>query len=185
MRITKRQLRRLIRENISSMLGSTQWTTWETFEDVYNGLNDKFRYDMDECLREDMIGEEWIDSVELLDEIYEGDDLEDKLWELASFHRWHWEVESFRKYKQLHTPDRIMTTLWFIAKKEPLISNFAYSINDSEEIYDIAEQCKTVVDMYGLPPSFKDMLDSEAREASGDHRIDKEVGVVRMTDFAP
>lgn len=184
MRITRSQLRRLIRENISSMSGSAQWKTWETFREVYEGLNDKFRQDMDQCLYEDMIGEDWMQSVDDLDDMYEGENLEDRFYELASERNWYWEVESFRKYNQLHTPDRIMTALWFIVNKEPLISNFAYSIRDEDEIYEIAEQCKVVVDTYGLAPSFKDMIDSEAREASGDHQIDKEVGVVRMTDLA-
>ena len=182
--ITERQLRKLIRENISSMLGSMQWTTWKTFEEVYNGLNDKFRQDMDECLREDMIGEEWIDSVELLDEIYEGDDLEDKLYELASVKRWDWEADVFRKYRELHTPDRIMIALWFISEKKADLTAFAFQLKDDEEIYAIAEQCYKVVDMYGLVPSFKDQIQRSAHEANSMYRTDRAVGVVQMRSFA-
>jgi len=171
MKNLKKYIRNILKESIDM-----QWLTWNTFSDCYYGLNEKFRKDFDECLREDMIGEEWYRSVEDVDEMAEEETLEDKLYDLARHTFWEWGVDIFRKYPNLHTPDRVMIALWFISNKKTYIGNFAFSVTDTDELRRIAEQCKEVIDMYGLPPSFKDEIDVETRSATSIRNTDDAVG---------
>ena len=106
MKNLKKYIRNILKESIDM-----QWLTWNTFSDCYYGLNEKFRKDFNECLREDMIGEEWYRSVEDVDEMAEEETLEDKFYDLAHHTFWEWGVDIFRKYPNLHTPDRVMIAL--------------------------------------------------------------------------
>ena len=174
MKNLKKYIRNILRESINM-----QWLSWSTFSDCYYGLNDKFRQDFDECLREGMIGEEWYSTVEDVDEMAEEETLEDKFHDLARHTFWSWDVDIFRKYSDLHTPDRVMIALWFIANKKTYIGNFAFSVRDTDELRHIAEQCKDVVDMYGLVPSFKDEIDQETRSSTSIRNTDDAVGNIR------
>ena len=94
----------------------------------------------------------------------EEETLEDKFYDLAHHTNWSWDVSIFRRYSNLHTPDRVMTALWFIANKQTYISNFAFAPNmSSEEFKKIGEP-------------FNDIIDEQVKSGDSDRTLDKAVG---------
>lgn len=191
MKITKKQLRSVIKEAVEGSTATLNWLKIKSIkspQELLSHMNDKFADDFDEALDSSVFGDvddiEWLDfEAEQLDgsayDVYNEFTTED-IWSPGSILR-------ASKGSYIHFRYAIPIALHLIygfADRD--CTGFAYDLDISSSddlVADFAKIEKTllsIVDRYEFPPSLKDVITSQLATAEEAAQMDAQYGHKRL-----
>lgn len=177
MRLTENQLRRIIKsvikESFEGSKGMMKFMNISSFQELYDSLSDEFRNDFDDCSEWDRFVYEGQTASDLDAQfLYGSNSLVDAWEEFTDEMGWAYDLEAW----EATNFNRVWLAMHLMINRNPEIEQFTYSFDNEDQFQEIQEKMEELIIDYGLPPSFRDIVESQLSDAQDNWSMDRSLG---------
>jgi hypothetical protein len=155
------------------------WHNISSFKELYDFLSDQFKRDFREAISWERFAYEGM-TAEDIDGMYQDQSLEEAFETLIEeTSGWEYDLDSW----DASGMNRVLLAMYLMIYKNPEIERFTYSFSSEEQFEMIREKMEELIVDYGMPPSFRDVVDEQLGEAEWNWEADRSIGVSKPVRF--